>query len=417
MRDSVVYHVYKRTRAILATKIYGNPSKDLFVIGVTGTDGKSTTANMIHKIINDNISKAALLSTINIKFWDQELPNQTKMTSFDPFLLQHYLSLAKSEDIKYVVVEVSSHALHQHRFDWVEFDMGVLTNITPEHLDYHKNFEDYVQTKKKLFLSILNGTKPVKYAVFPKDDEIGIKWFEELPFDRSLSYGIIRKWNVFAQDIVESLDDTKFKLGYLSQIVNVKMSLLGKFNVYNALAAASVGLLLGVDIEKIKTSLEGMSPLPGRMEVFVHKAKTWVVDFAHTPNGLKNVLSFLRQTNKAQSGKLIAVFWAPWERDPYKRPQMAKIVEQFADKIILTSDDPAGESRYKIIKDVSEWFAEVDPLKIYLIPHRKAAIQLADFISEPGDIILVAGKWHETQRWENRGKESRSDKNMIYSLK
>ncbi len=417
MRDNIAYHIYKRSKALLATKMYGNPSKNLFVIGVTGTDGKSTTANMIHKIINDNISKAALVSTINIKFWDQELPNHTKMTSFDPFLLQHYLNLAKVEDIKYAVVEVSSHALHQHRFDWVQFDMGVLTNITPEHLDYHKDFEDYAQTKKKLFLSILNWPKPTKYAVFPKDDEIGLKWFEELPFDRSLSYGIIRKGNVFAQDIIETLDRTQFKLGYLSQLVDVEMKLLGKFNVYNALAATSVGLLLGIDLEKIKESLEQMPTLPGRMEVFEHKAKKWVVDFAHTPNGLKNVLSFLKQTNEVKNGKLIVVFGAPWERDPYKRPQMAKVVEQIADTVILTSDDPAGESRYKIIKDIGAWFSQLNPLKVHLIPHRKAAIELADFLSNSGDVILVAGKWHETQRWENRGKEQRSDKEMIYSLK
>jgi len=414
MHNFFLYHLYKKLKAKIATALAGNPSKSMFVIGVTGTDGKSTTANLVHKILNDNLWPTALFSTINIKFGEEEIPNTTKITSFDPFLLQHYLSVAKSKWIKYVVVEVSSHAIHQHRIEGVDFDMGILTNITQEHLDYHKNFDEYVQTKKRFFLQILNNAKSPVYGVFPKDDEIGVKRFEEMPFDRSLSYGIVRKWNVSANNIKESLEWTEFEVEYLGSNVKVNSNLLGRFNVANILAATSAGLLLGVWLEDIKKSLESFAPLPWRMEVINHKDKTRIVDFAHTPNWLKNVLEFLTRVKWTQ--KVNVLFGAPGQRDPYKRPQMAKIVQQYADNIVLTSDDPAGENRFKILKDVKAGFDKQSGKKFWINPHRQKAIKLIDLLAQKWDIVLLAGKWHEKKRVENWWAQKRDEKQRVLEV-
>ena len=167
-------YVYRRIRSLAAKRAvvkYGNPSQGMFIIGVTGTDGKTTTCNLIHKVVNDNLGKALLVSTTNIKIGDQETFNHYKMTSLDPSHLQALLANAKQQGCHYAILEVASHGISQNRFEGVEFDMAVLTNVTSEHLDYHKTFDNYANTKKKLFQSVLKNKKTVKYAVFPKDDE------------------------------------------------------------------------------------------------------------------------------------------------------------------------------------------------------------------------------------------------------
>ncbi len=188
--ETYVYRMIKTLAAKRAVLKYGNPAQGMFIIGVTGTDGKTTTCNLIHKVVNDNLGKALLISTANIKIGDREMPNRYHFTSLEPAQLQSILATAKHEGCTYAVLEVASHGIAQNRFAGVDFDMAILTNITNEHLDYHKTFEAYANTKKKFFQSVLKNKKPVKYAVFPKDDESGRQWEEEMNFDKFLSYSI-----------------------------------------------------------------------------------------------------------------------------------------------------------------------------------------------------------------------------------
>lgn len=188
--QSTIYQRWKKVYAKIASMYYGNPSKDMFIIGVTGTDGKTTTCNIIHHILQQNLGKTAMISTATIKIGDQTYPNTYKMTSLDPFQMWRVIQAAKDAGCTYLILEVASHAIHQHRFEGIDFDMAVLTNITPEHLDYHKTMEDYAKTKQKLFYHVMKNKKPTKMAVLPKDDEFGKKRADELFFDKMLTYSI-----------------------------------------------------------------------------------------------------------------------------------------------------------------------------------------------------------------------------------
>lgn len=213
--DTNLYRFIKNISAQWAVFTNGNPSQGMFIIGVTGTDGKTTTCNLIHKIINDNLGKAILISTANIKIGNEEKFNHYKMTSLEPAHLQAILAEAKQLGCKYAVLEVASHGIAQNRFAGVDFNMAVLTNITSEHLDYHKTFESYANTKKKLFLGVLKNKKPVKYAVFPKDDESGRQWEEQMNFDNSLTYSIASSSSIKGENIRLADDGTDFTVSYL----------------------------------------------------------------------------------------------------------------------------------------------------------------------------------------------------------
>ena len=222
---------------------------------MTGTDGKTTTCNLIHKVVNDNLGKALLVSTANIKIGDNEMYNKYHFTSLEPAQLQAVLATAKNAGCKYAILEVASHGIAQNRFTGVDFDMCILTNITNEHLDYHKTFEAYANTKKKFFQGVLKNKKPVKYAIFPKDDEKGRQWEEEMTFDKSLTYSIASSSSMKGEDIKLASDGTEFTVSYLGNTHTVRMSLLGRYNVYNALAAFSAGMLLGIDPQKVAASI------------------------------------------------------------------------------------------------------------------------------------------------------------------
>lgn len=292
--ETYIYKMIKTLGAKWAVFVHGNPSQGMFIIGVTGTDGKTTTCNLIHKIVNDNLGKAVLISTANIKMGDEEKFNHYKMTSLEPSRLQALLAEAKHQGCTYAVLEVASHGIAQNRFAGVEFDMAVLTNITPEHLDYHKSFEAYANTKKKLFQSVLKNKKPVKYAVFPKDDETGRQWEEDMNFDNFLSYSLVASSSLKGENIELSSDKTHFSFSYLGNTYTVALPLLGRYNVYNALAATSVGLLLGIEPTAIISSLQSFHGVSGRMQKITHGGVNYFIDFAHTPNALDSAVTFVK---------------------------------------------------------------------------------------------------------------------------
>lgn len=384
------------------------------LVAVTGTDGKSTTINLIHQILQDYYGNVLLISTINIKFGTENIPNITKMTSLDPMQLHKYLAIWREKGCIMGVLEVSSHALEQSRFEDVEFDLGVLTNITPEHLDYHKNMENYSNAKKKLFTGIIKNSKPEKMAVFPRDSEYWRRWREDLFFDKVVDFGIINQSDVRAEDISESISGTDFVLKYLGKTYDVHTRLLWKHNVYNILSAISAGILMGVPLESIIKSMQSFEGLPWRLERIEVRGVHYFVDFAHTPNALESVLSLL--TKVKWTGKVICVFGAPWNRDKFKRPKMWQIASSLADVVIVTDDDPDTENRYKIIEEIVSGIDKTQWESFHIIPWREYAIKFASSIAKPGDIILLAGKGHEQVQLTNFGKRAWSDKEFVLSL-
>ncbi len=386
----------------------------MFIIWVTWTDGKTTTSNIIHHIINQNLGRTALITTALIKMGDETFPNQYKMTSLDPFQLRKTIQLAKDVGCTYLILEVASHAIHQRRFEWIDFDMAVLTNITPEHLDYHKTFENYVATKKQLFLDVMKSKKWGKIAILPKDDDNGRKWIDELYFDKMLSYSVTTSSMVKAEDIDLQYNHTNFTINYLGKETNISVDLPWVYNVYNTLAWIASGLVLWVEQEKIAESLKSFAWVVGRMEPVEHKGVRYFVDFAHTPNALKAALSYIDAIK--WDGRCILVFWAPGNRDRYKRPEMGKIAHQLSDIMIITDDDPDTEPRLRIIQEIAKGVSRELWDTYMILPERELALQMAVEIAKPGDIVLLAGKWHEHIQLTNFGKRPRSDKQKLEEI-
>lgn len=374
----------------------------MLVIGVTGTDGKTTTCNLIHQIIQNNLGNCVMVSTANIKFWSQTTFNDSKMTSLNVYDLNKLLSQAKAQWFNYAVIEVSSHGLSQSRFEGISFSCGVLTNITAEHLDYHKDINDYAETKKKLFLNVIKNNLINKFGVLPKDDEFGRKWMSEIIFDKQLDYGINVSSTLKAENITEYLDHTQCEVRYLGRTYPMNLKLPAKFNIYNALAATSVGILLWLSIEQIIASLEVFEPIDGRVNLLNHNNIHYIVDFAHTPAALKSILEYVNSTK--EKGRVITIFGAPWLRDVYKRPEMGKIVWQLSDIVIVTEDDSQTEDVYKIIWDICQGIDRKEWDNFFIQPQREFALKLAIDLAQEGDIVVCAGKGHERALLTNYGK-------------
>jgi len=388
--------------------MYGNPSRDFFVIGITGTNGKTTTATLIHKILNTHVAKTVMVSTANIKIGNQDMINTKKMTSLDVFDLQSILTTAKESWCKIAVLEASSHGLDQFRFEGIEFDFAVLTNITHDHLDFHGTFERYAKAKEKLFRYVLDNKKQNKYAAFPADDKIGRQRFERMPFDKKMNYSIVAASGLRAENIQILATGTIFSFMYLGKSYEIKTKLLGEFNVYNILAALSVVLQIGVHIQQAIEIIESFESVTWRMEQIENHWIRYFVDFAHTPDALEKTLDFLKKIK--WNWRLITLFWATGNRDTSKRPIMGEIADQYSDILIATDDDPDIENRLQIIQQLTMTIKNKTQGKnLFIIPERTLAIKFACEIAKAGDIVMLAGKGHETVQFTNFGKRKWSD--------
>lgn len=417
LKNSAFYHVFKKTQANIASSLYGNPANGFFIIGVTGTNGKTTTVNLIHKILNDNVAPTVAVSTADLRIGNQKFTNTKKMTSLDVFDLQALLSTAKQNGCKIAVLEASSQGLDQHRFAGIDFDVAVLTNITHDHLDYHGTMEAYAESKKLLFKNVLSNTKQNKFWIFPSDDSYGRKRFEEMPFDKKINYSRQASSILKATQVIEYLDHTEFVFSYLGKLYRSSTKLLGAYNVNNVLAAIAVGIELGLEITTILKSTEAFEGVDGRLQKVEIKGVTYFVDFAHTPDGLEKTMSFLAEQKGGK--KLITVFWCPGNRDKEKRPIMWEIARKYADIAIATDDDPDTENRLKILDDLSKPIQErflAEGKVSYVIPERQYAIQCAMDISQPWDIVLLAWKGHEQVQLTNFWKRKWSDKTVLLAL-
>ncbi len=366
LSQRVVNNFYHRPKAFLASTAYDFPTKGMTVIGVTGTDGKTTTTNMIYQILKAAGKKVSMVSTINAIIAGKTYQTGFHVTSPDPFMIQKLANSAKQNGDEYLVLEVTSHAIDQFRFWGIKFDVGVITNITREHLDYHKTFDSYKNTKLKFI-------KNAKSAIVNQN----IKLVGET-LGKVITFGL-NKGNFNQKDL------------------KLNLKIPGDFNIENALVALATAFVLNVNRKIAQVSLENFESLTGRMQEVKNKKGIRVfVDFAHTPNALEKVLTTLRSQNR--SGKLISVFGAASQRDLGKRPIMGGISAKLADITVLTDEDPRFEDSHKIMAEIAKGAYEAgakDNQSLFKQSNRQRAIEFAISLAKKGDIVGIFGKGHE----------------------
>ena len=367
---------------------YAEPSNKLNIIGVTGTNGKTTVTHLIQKLYEAFNQKCALIGTLGHKFSSEESYLDAKHTTPQAPELQGLLYDINEKCIDNVVMEVSSHSLVQHRVDCVDFNGAILTNLTQDHLDFHITMANYFKAKATLFADLIRDD----FAVINADDNYAENFLECIsPNVNKYTYGITKEADVFAKDITFSSEGASFTCLVKDKEYKVNLIMNGMFSVYNVLAAITTALALGFDIEKSIRVLEKISGVAGRFEIITTKP-TVIVDYAHTPDGLENVLKAAREITP-ENGNLICIFGCGGDRDATKRPKMGKIAEELADKVIVTSDNPRSENPQQIITDILAGFKSTTD--VIVEPDREMAIKEAYKLAKSNDVVLVAGKGHE----------------------
>ncbi len=384
--------------AWLAAAWYGYPARKLVVIGVTGTDGKTTTTNLIHSVLTAAGRRAGMISTVNAVIGDRAYDTGLHTTTPDAPDVQHYLAEMVAAGMTHVVLETTSHGLVQHRVTACEYDVAVLTNITHEHLDYHKTFEEYRAAKARLFEGLMSAARKPdvpKISVLNADDP-SFEVLSRIPADVHLSYGVTAPADIAACDIAFRSGVTRFKAITPDGVIPVELPLVGAFNIANALATIAVGVGLGVPATAIQAGLAAVRAIPGRMErVDAGQDFLALVDFAHTPNALQRALETVRTL---APGRIITVFGAAGRRDATKRPLMGAVAARLANRVILTAEDPRTESLDDILAALAagcESEGKVEGRDFWRIPDRGEAITFAVAMAEPGDAVIVCGKGHE----------------------
>ncbi|MCL5784017.1 MAG: UDP-N-acetylmuramoyl-L-alanyl-D-glutamate--2,6-diaminopimelate ligase [Patescibacteria group bacterium] len=363
LSQQVINNFYHLPKAILANIFFGFPTQKLKVIGVTGTDGKTTTTNMVYQILKAAGKKASMVSTINAIVGGESFDTGFHVTSPDPFMVQKFAKQALDNGDEYLILEVTSHALDQYRFWGIKFDVGLITNITHEHLDYHKIYQNYFDTKAKLI-------EDVNFAIV----------------NHNLKQKITRKVFTFGLD----------KGDFNQKEVKLKLKIPGDYNLENALAALSVAFALGIDKTSARKALENFTGITGRMEeVKNNRGIKIFIDFAHTPNALTQALTALREQTK---GRLIAVFGSAGKRDVEKRGLMGVVAGKLADIVVITAEDPRGELEVinKQIVEGAKKSGKVLAKNIFVVEDREKAIDFAiNETAKKGDTVGIFGKGHE----------------------
>lgn len=377
--------------ADIADRFYSSPSKGINLIGITGTNGKTTVTHLIQKIFEENNQKCALIGTLGYKLSSNGEYRDAKHTTPQAPELQATLRMIKDvEKIDNVVMEVSSHALDQNRVGGCRFNGAVFTNLTQDHLDYHITMDNYFKAKALLFEHL----KENDFAVINADDEYGDRFISVVPEGvRVLTYGVRQQSDVMARNINFSLNGAEFTLVANAKEHKVNLHMNGMFSVYNVLAAVTAALAIGIDIETALKALQNVKGVAGRFEVVVKKPLV-IVDYAHTPDGLENVLKSAREITP-EDGKLICLFGCGGDRDATKRPKMGAIAEKLADKIVITSDNPRSEDPQTIITDIIAGLKSVNTESVIVEPDRGTAIGLLKSIANNNDVVVIAGKGHE----------------------
>ena len=382
-----VKNIYHFLVAFLANLWLGFPSKNIIVIGVTGTDGKTTTTSLIHYILKSSGLNSSMISSIGAEINGKKYPLPLHVTTLPPFALQKFIKKAAGTKTKnYLVLEVTSHSLDQFRVFGISFEIGVITNVTREHLDYHKTYENYVKAKIKLL-------EMSKIAVLNEDDE------SFTIIEKELDKIISKKPKIITYGSKKSSDINPIDFKY-------KSKLIGQFNKYNILAGIAVCANLGINKKKIIDAVGAFNSPLGRQDVVYDNNFIVMIDFAHTPNSFKEILSFLRKKVK---GRIIHVFGAAGQRDALKRPEMGKISSEYCDIVIVTAEDPRSENIEKITDEVISGIKNSrDRIKnntLLRISDRQKAITEAIKMAKKDDAVLLTGKSHEKSMNYGKGEE------------
>ncbi|MBU1887756.1 MAG: UDP-N-acetylmuramoyl-L-alanyl-D-glutamate--2,6-diaminopimelate ligase [Candidatus Omnitrophica bacterium] len=380
----------RRALSEVAMGFYGDISSKMRLIGVTGTNGKTTTTYLLEALLEERLEKTGVIGTINYRFGKRLIP-ATNTTPGAPDLY-FLLSGMRKNNIKTCILEVSSHSLEQGRVDTLQFDIAVFTNLTSEHLDYHKDMDSYLASKQKLFKKIKKGG----HAVVNSDDPASIKIVENVisaEDTKLITYGIDKKSDVMAMDIESSAQGLRFRLCAVGSETIIESRLIGRHNIYNILASAACGIAMGMGLDAIRSAVSKVVSLPGRLEkIDCGQDFLIFVDYAHTENGLENALKSLREIGPK---RLFSVFGCGGDRDRTKRPVMGRVSTDLSDKVFITSDNPRSEDPIGIINEITSGISSGK--NNYVVEQdRFKAIEEALKEAQKGDIVLVAGKGHET---------------------
>ena len=381
---AIVVREGRKAAAIAAGAAFGDPSRELRMIGITGTNGKSTTAGILRHLLDHHGSRAASIGTLGVLFGTEAevVPGGAELTTPGPVELQRVLRELVNRGVKTVAMEVSSHSLDQRRIDGLEFDAAVFTNLTRDHLDYHKTMEAYFDAKARL----MEYLKPDGAAAVNIDDE---NWLRLPNSRKKIRFGVGREAEVRATEVKFFPSGSEWNLLHGGESVPVKLPLIGDVNVHNALGAAAVGVTFGLTLGEIARMLANLPQVPGRLEVISQKP-TVLRDYAHTPDAIERALAAIRPFT---DGRIILVFGCGGDRDRGKRAEMGRAAEAGADVVIITNDNPRTEDPEQILDDIEKGMTTGRHQRIV---RRKAAIDTALREADDGDVVLLAGKGHET---------------------
>jgi UDP-N-acetylmuramoyl-L-alanyl-D-glutamate--2,6-diaminopimelate ligase len=385
--DKVTYVTVKSTVVafgIMVGNFYGNPSKNLKLVGVTGTNGKTTVATLLYKLFTSLGYKCGLFSTVVNRIVDKEVP--AEFTTPGPVQINELLKQMVEAGCTHCFMEVSSHAADQGRISGLFFDGAIFTNITHDHLDYHHTFESYIRAKKIFFDNLSSDA----FALVNVDDKRGMVMLQNTKAKKQ-TYGILKMADFKGKIITNSITGLQLEIGNR----DVWFKLAGDFNAYNLLAVYGTACLLNEDPEMVLLKLSSETGAAGRFELVLPGMKfTAIVDYAHTPDAVKNVLETISHF-RSNEEKIISVIGCGGDRDKTKRPLMAAIACKYSDKVILTSDNPRGEDPLEIIKEMQKGVGPSDVKKTLVLVDREEAIKTACMLAREKDIVLVAGKGHE----------------------
>ncbi|HEY9045005.1 MAG TPA: UDP-N-acetylmuramoyl-L-alanyl-D-glutamate--2,6-diaminopimelate ligase [Ohtaekwangia sp.] len=388
MIDETVTYVTVKDSAqalgIIASNFYDNPSAKVKLTGVTGTNGKTTTATLLYQLFTKLGYAVGLISTVENRIIDKVI--HATHTTPDPIQLNELLKDMVEQGCSHVFMEVSSHAVDQERIAGLKFAGAIFTNITHDHLDYHKTFENYIKAKKKYF----DELPPDAFALVNADDKRGMVMLQNTKATK-YTFGLKKMVDFKGKIITNSIEGLEVEIGGK----NVWFKMIGDFNAYNLLGVYGAAVLLGEDADEVLTQLSSLRGAPGRFELVLPGSKiTAIVDYAHTPDALKNVLETIAQFRTGNE-QVITVVGCGGNRDKTKRPLMASIACRLSDKVVLTSDNPRDEDPMEIIREMQTGVTPTEARKTLVIADREEAIKTACMIAKENDIVLIAGKGHE----------------------
>ena len=389
--------------AAISSQFYEYPSKKISIIGITGTNGKTTSAYWLSQCLNHLKIKTAFIGTLG--YGDLKKLKKSQNTTPSAIDLQRSIKEIYKKKYKYVAMEVSSHGIKEQRINNIEFKQRLFTNLSRDHLDYHKTMSEYAEVKKKFMLSEKNGNIIVNI-----DDKVGQSIFNNsvLPDNKKVSFSIYKKSKIQATNISQNHNNLNFDLNYYGKSFPVRLKLIGIFNIYNVLGVIGCLSTMGFEVNQIINSLKKIKQVPGRTE-FIKKSKdlpSVMIDYAHTADALENILKSIKNNSFK---KIILVFGCGGDRDKGKRKEMAKIAEEYADHSLITSDNSRNENPKDIIEDISKHFDQ-EPIKII---DRKEAICEAIKMADKEDLVVIAGKGHEEYQEIGNKKIYFSDKKVV----